>query len=202
MDLKAYALGEGSKAEREAVEAHLAESAAAREELQHLEITLAALQSLPDEEIPRRIAFVSDPIFAPSWWQRFWQPGPQAMLGAAAMLAVAIVAHGWMGQSMTPPAAPVSLAQGPAPSAEQMKRVVDDAVSQAVTQALAKAEARQQLLLKDALAQAEQRHQAQRQMMAVSFEENLGLLRKQMNRLYVSTANLTAPNPNPGAPQQ
>jgi hypothetical protein len=34
-------------------------------------------------------------------------------------------------------------------------------------------------------------------MMAVSFEENLGLLRKQMNRLYVSAANLSVADVRP-----
>ena len=39
---------------------------ACREELERLRLTEAALFSLRDEEIPQRIAFVSDQIFEPS----------------------------------------------------------------------------------------------------------------------------------------
>lgn len=71
LDIRDYAMGEGSAAERQAFAAELANSAALREELQRYELTLTALQSVPEEEIPRRIAFVSDPVFAPKWWQKF-----------------------------------------------------------------------------------------------------------------------------------
>jgi hypothetical protein len=195
MDLKAYALGEGTQAERAAVAAHLAGSAEARQELQQLELTLSALHALPDVEIPRRIAFVSDPVFAPTWWQRFWQPGPQALLGAAAMLALAIGGHGWMMRPLAPP--PIAAARQDAVGPEQLKQVVNQAVDEAVGRALAQSEARQQLAVKLALSEAEKRHQRERQMMAVSFEENLGLLRKQMNRLYVSAANLSVADVRP-----
>ena len=47
-----------------------------REELELLQATRTALQALPQEEAPRRIAFVSDKIFEPRWWQRIWQSGP------------------------------------------------------------------------------------------------------------------------------
>jgi hypothetical protein len=46
---------------------------ACREELDRLRLTGAALFSLRDEEIPRRIAFVSDQVFEPSPWRRWWE---------------------------------------------------------------------------------------------------------------------------------
>ena len=46
-----------------------------REELDRLQLTEAALFSLRDEEIPQRIAFVSDKIFEPSPMRRWFDAG-------------------------------------------------------------------------------------------------------------------------------
>jgi hypothetical protein len=54
--------------------------------------TVAALRSLPYEEPPRRIAFVSDKVFEPAWWQRFWA-APKWGFASAAMLSGAILFH-------------------------------------------------------------------------------------------------------------
>jgi anti-sigma factor RsiW len=198
MDWKAYLLGEGSPAERAAVAAHLAESAEAREDFERLEVTLAALRSLPDEEMPRRIAFVSDPVFAPSWWQRFWQAGPQWTFASAALVAVAILGHGWMsGVAARPVSAPMIAQSSSAPASSLNSAELKTVVDSAVAKALAEADNRQRELLRVALSDAEKRHETERQMMAASFDENLSLLRKQMNRMYVSTANLSV-----GGPQQ
>ena len=59
----------------------------------------------------------------------------------------------------------------------------------------ARAEVRVQKQVNLAIAEAEKRYSTERQMMAVSFEENLGILRKQMNRMYVTSAGLTAGGP-------
>jgi anti-sigma factor RsiW len=193
LDLIAYALGEANKAERQAVEAHLAASAGAREEQEQLNFVLSALKSVPDEEIPRRIAFVSDPVFAPSLWQRFWGSAAQLGFAGAAMLAVAIMAHGYLTRPI-PQAAPVAnvaaVAQAPA---------VD--VDAAVLKAVAQVEARQQALfekrLQVAMQETEKRHNMEIRMMAASVSESLNLARKQMNRQYVSENNLMV-----GAPQQ
>jgi hypothetical protein len=78
--------------EKAEVEAWLATSAAGRDELDRLRLTNRALMSLPEEEIPQRIAFVSDKVFEPSAWARFvsWLQleGPRFALGMAAALAV------------------------------------------------------------------------------------------------------------------
>ncbi len=187
MDLKSYAMGEGSASERKAAEAQLLQSAEAREELRALEFTLQALKSIPDEEIPRRIAFVSDPVFAPTWWERFWQSGPQLGFASAAMLTMAILGHGALVRPDLAPALGPVVAQTNVSPAD-----VDRAVAVAVNRALAAAETRQKVMLDTALAAAEQRHRVETQMMAVTFDENLSLLRKQLNRMYVTSANLSA----------
>jgi anti-sigma factor RsiW len=81
-----------STAEKAEVEAWLATSAAGRVELDLLRLTNQALKSLPDEEIPQRIAFVSDKVFEPSPWARLasWLQleGPRFAFGMTAALAV------------------------------------------------------------------------------------------------------------------
>ena len=76
-DLKDLMFGELDEAARGRVETHVRECWHCQEELDRLRLTQAALNVLPEEEMPRRIAFVSDPVFEPRWWQRLWQSGPK-----------------------------------------------------------------------------------------------------------------------------
>jgi anti-sigma factor RsiW len=94
-DLRDFALKELSETERQQVEAHVRGCAPCREEVERLRLTEAALFALRDEEIPQRIAFVSDKIFEPAPWRRAWTAfwGSTARLGfaSAAMLSTALV---------------------------------------------------------------------------------------------------------------
>ena len=96
LDLKEYVLGEADRSTKAAVEQHTASCSACHDELERLRVTHAALLSLPEEELPRRIAFVSDRVFEPKWWQRIWQSGPVMGFASAMVLAAAILAHGAM----------------------------------------------------------------------------------------------------------
>ena len=191
IDLNAYALGEASPAERDAAAAMLAQSFEAREDFERLQLTLTALNGIRDEEMPRRIAFVSDPVFEPSWWQRFLGSAPKLGFAGASLLAASITAHGFLLRPV-----PQQIAS---PVASIRQADVDTAVAKAVSTAVqsidARAEARVQKQVHLALAEAEKRYSTERQMMAVSFEENLGILRKQMNRMYVTSAGLTVGGP-------
>jgi anti-sigma factor RsiW len=93
-DLKGYLLGELSEAERLLVENHLGECSDCREEQERLRLTAAALGGLPEEEMPYRIAFVSDKIFEPRGWAWLWNSAPRLGFVSAAMLAAAILVHG------------------------------------------------------------------------------------------------------------
>jgi anti-sigma factor RsiW len=129
---KDYALGEVSAAQRQDMESHLAACADCRAEVGDLQLTLAALRRLPAQELPRRISFVSDPVFAPNWWRRFWASGPQVAFACSAMLAVAILAHAVLRQS--PPAASGAL---PVAQIEQrVQREVEARLPAAVRQAV------------------------------------------------------------------
>ena len=118
-DWKGYALGELAAKERHAAESHAAACEGCRAELAQVRLTISTLGALREEEVPRRIAFVSDKVFEPRWWDTFLRPA----FAAACVLAAAIVMHGYI----TKPA------------------VVDDAaiqarVDQAVTRAVADVE--------------------------------------------------------------
>ncbi len=93
-DLKGYLLGELSETERLLVEDHLGQCSDCREEQEKLRLTAAALGSLPEEEMPYRIAFVSDKIFEPRGWAWLWNSAPRLGFVSAAMLAAAILVHG------------------------------------------------------------------------------------------------------------
>jgi anti-sigma factor RsiW len=91
-DWKAYALGELDASARREAESHAAACSVCREELAAMRLTLDAMSTLRDEEIPRRIAFVSDKVFAPKWWQQLWNP----TFAAACVVAAAILVHAFM----------------------------------------------------------------------------------------------------------
>jgi len=96
-DWKAYVMRElGQDAHRQA-EAHLATCSICHEEVATLRLTLDTLSTLREEEMPRRIAFVSDKVFEPRWWQRVFNP----TFAAGALVAAAILIHGFVGTGRT-----------------------------------------------------------------------------------------------------
>jgi len=144
-DLKDYFLKELPSPRQREVEAHIHNCQACREELDRLQLTGAALLSLRDEEIPQRIAFVSDKIFEPSPWRRAWNVfwGSPARLGfvSAAMLSVALLVSAVM---RTAPAGHVANV----PQVVPMVQTVSDAeiqsrIDSAVARAIAQVDARQ-----------------------------------------------------------
>lgn len=137
--------------------------------------TVAALRSLPYEEPPRRIAFVSDKVFEPTWWQRFWAV-PKWGFASAAMLSGAILFHAAtrpvpVVQTIAPTAA-VQQAAAPAPN-------VDALVRAAVASAAADLEKRYQTQTAQMVKAAEERLLIEhRQDMAAMDASNQMLLRK------------------------
>ena len=100
-DLRDYLFDELPPEQRAEVETYLDTSAEAREELERLQLTHKALLSLSDEEIPRRIGFVSDKVFEPSWamrlWRELWAGAPRVGFGMAAVI-VAFFGGLWLVQ--------------------------------------------------------------------------------------------------------
>ena len=144
-DLREYLFDELTPEQRREVEQYLKTSGKARDELEQLKTTQSALLSVPDEEVPRRIAFVSDKVFEPSLslrlWRQFWDAAPRLAFGLAATLLVTFAGlwsvrpsltvdrDGWTlafgGQA--PPAASSAMAAG---MAEQLLLQVQQAVEE------------------------------------------------------------------------
>lgn len=133
---KDYLFGELRTDERAQVEQHVAACVSCREELNALNLTRAALASLADEEPPRRIAFVSDQVFEPRWWQKLWHSGPQLGFASAAMLSVALLVHSFVPRAVpTAPATAVAAESVPTTSAASdadLAARIEAAVAQAV----------------------------------------------------------------------
>src|SRR3954449_10492308 len=105
-DLRDYFFGELAPAERSATDPRLPPCPPGREELaKPSDLKSVLLSASADEEPARRIAFVSDKVFEPRWWQRLWTSGPQLGFVASAMLAAAIMVHGFAVRPATPQAA-------------------------------------------------------------------------------------------------
>lgn len=172
-EIKDFLLGESGN--RAAVEAHLKADPAAREEFERLRLTRDLLRSsLAEEEIPRRIAFVSDPIFesTPKWWQRIWQPAWG--MAAASMVAGAILAHGWM---MKPAQGIREVVRVEAGQAD-ITALVDARVADIVKRVNLENEAKTAKLLQAA----EQKYEYQRASDLAAIEKNFDLLRREQNR--------------------
>ncbi len=153
------------------------------EEAERWRALLAVLASVPAEEPPRRIAFVSDRVLAPKWWERFL-PAPALGMGMASVVAAAIVAHGYLAR---PAAMPVR------ETAAASTVTVDAAALEArfekrLAQALAEVSRAHQAELRQAVAVTEKRLDFEHRATMLAVEENYNLLRKQMNRMIVASA--------------
>jgi hypothetical protein len=187
-DWKAYALDEFAGAEKKRYDEHLRDCAACQEEVEQLQGTLLLIHRLPVAEPPRRIAFVSDPVFEPSWWQRLWASGPRLAFAGSGVLAAAIIAHGFI---MKPPL-PVS---APAPVVAQVddKRVqeeVDRRVGAALQRAVADLRVEQSESTLRLVASLEKKMNEQRQRDLREVDNSFSYLQKQMGNLYVNTSRM------------
>jgi anti-sigma factor RsiW len=182
IDLKAYAVDELPKNERGVVEDHVRGCQGCREELDRLNLTRSALASLEDEEIPRRIAFVSDRVFEPRWWQTMWRSGPAMGFASAALLAAAILAHGFA-RPMVPAGASVDAAQIEQHVEAQVSARMDEAVAKAVNQAQVKQAAE----FAKVLNATENRLEVQRQSDLATVQQAADYYRKQMAQFLVAS---------------
>jgi anti-sigma factor RsiW len=126
--LRDYAFDELPAEERRATEQHLAACGDCALELGQLRLTTAALRTLPDREIPQRIAFVSDRVFEPSPFRRFWNAG----FASACVLAAALIVSAWHLSGTYRPAEVHTVVQ--AASTAEINAAVAKAVAQAGTQ--------------------------------------------------------------------
>ncbi len=176
--MKAYLVDELSATERHTVDLHLNGCQDCQAELESLRLTRTALLALPDEEAPRRIAFVSDKIFEPKGWGWLWNSGPRLAFASAALLAFAILVHAFV----RPAAAPGTV--DTAAIEARLEREVASRV-QAVLDKNAAEQARQTAAVVSAV---ERRLEQQRQADFKAFEETFAVLQKRLNTYQVANA--------------
>lgn len=186
-DWKAYTLGDLAGAEGKRHEEHLKGCEACQAEASGLKLTVTALKRLPKMEPPRRIAFVSDPVVEPGWWARLWASGPRLGFASAAMLSVAILAHGMMAR--TPGTDPGQFqARVEQEVAKRLPEAVDEAVAARYAPALADMKRRldglEQGGLVKAKAELDEQRKADMQEIRAAFE----LMERRMNTRYLSAA--------------
>lgn len=138
-DWKAYALGELSVTETAEYERHTRGCEQCHAELGRWQPLVASLRSLPQVDPPRRIVFAPEPAAVEQWWQRLWHSGPQLGFASAAVLALAIVAHGLIATSSQPAHTEASVqARVQASVHEAALKEVNRLLPQAVDAALAR----------------------------------------------------------------
>ncbi len=170
--LRDYAFDELPAHERRAMEQHLATCGDCVLELDQLRLTSAALRTLPDREIPQRIAFVSDRVFEPSPFRRFWSAG----FASACVLAVALVVSAWHFSNAYRPAEVQTVVHTASVSPQQ----INDAVARAVAQV--RTEDAQ--LIRTAIQTSEQKRDLEYRNQMVAIEESYMVLQKRLNSSY------------------
>ncbi len=183
IDLRDYVLDEVDDNQRRLAEQHLNGCAACREELNRLELTRAALATVPDEEIPQRIGFVSDRVFEPSWarrtWRTFWGSAARLSFASVAMLSVALVVSALL-MRPAPAPAPQAVAQVDTSKLEaEFQARLEKAVNEV--------EARQKLTMAAALEAADQRYARELHSLQLAAEENFSLMNKRLKNMYLAS---------------
>ncbi|MCU1326740.1 MAG: putative transrane anti-sigma factor [Bryobacterales bacterium] len=190
--LRDYAFDELAGADRVAMEGHVESCLECAAELHSIQLTTAALRSVPDREIPQRIAFVSDKLFDPSPWGRFFRgffaSRTQAGFAAACLLAGAIVFS-----AVKRPVEVRTVVASSTAAPVDVSQQIDAAVKKAVVQ-VHQEDARQASV---ALAAAETKHQREHQALLVTMQETVEVMQKRMGA-YTSLASLEAPSVGSG----
>lgn len=183
-DWKGFVLQETVPEERRRMEEHLKSCAACREEVEALGLTLVAVRRLPRQPVPRRLAFVSDPVFELPWWKRMWRTAAPAWgFAGALVIAGAIFAHGLL----WPPPAPV--ARVDAAEVErlvqaELERQIPARLEAAVKARIAPAAERLEARLAAFEQRVEQKRRADLRDVRAAFE----LLQKRINNVYLASA--------------
>jgi anti-sigma factor RsiW len=183
-DWKGFVLQEIPPAQRRQMEEHLNTCAACRQEVEALGLTIVAVRRLPQQPIPRRLAFVSDPVFELPWWKRLWRaPAPAWGFAAAAVIAMAILAHGLLAPPPPPAVARFSQADIEKAVQAELERQLPARLQAVVRAEIAPAVAQ----VETRLAAFEQRVQAERRADLRDVTAAFELLQKRLNNVYLAS---------------
>jgi len=180
---KAYSLGEMDARARQEAESHVAACADCQDELAALRVTLDAMATLRDEELPRRIAFVSDKVFEPRWYEKLTQAFLRPSFAAAGLIAAAILVDAFVRPVGVPGNATAQVdtraiesrvtAEVTARLQNEMAGAVNTAVNTAVTKAVAETEKRDDQRTAQLLSASDRR-----------YSDAADFLNKQVTRIY------------------
>lgn len=188
-----YAFDELAGAERQTFEQHLAGCGECSVELEQLRLTATALRSLPEREIPQRIAFVSDRVFEPSAWRRFWNSAPRLGFVSAGMLSAAIIISAWHVAEARPPAV-----HSGAQTASVSRQQIDDAIAKAVARTKAEVKAEDAQMTAAAIQASERRKDAEYRDQLLAIQEDFTVLQKRLNQSYLRLSSNEAPDAGAG----
>ncbi len=182
-DWKAYAMGELDSRARQEAESHIAACNHCQDELAGLRVTFDAMATLRDEELPRRIAFVSDKVFETRWYQKLAQACLQPSFAATSVIAAAILVHAFARPVVVPQNVTAQVdtraiesrvtAEVTARLQTEMAAAVNTAVNTAVTKAVAETEKRDDARTAVLLSATERR-----------YSDAADFLNKQVTRIY------------------
>ncbi len=164
-----YAFDELAPTERAAMAQHLTACHACASELDSLRLTTAVLRVLPDVEVPRRIAFVSDAVAKPGWFAGFWNSSARLGFAAACVLSVGLSFTAWRRAADPQPVvrtAAVSQAE------------IDAAVQKAVTLAVEKTHAEDVRITQAALDAVDSKYAQKQQNLMMQMAASLDYLKK------------------------
>lgn len=160
-----YAFDEIAPMERQAMERHLTSCAGCAAELDRLRLTTAVLRVLPDVEVPRRIAFVSDKALEPKqgWLAGFWNSASRLGFASACVLAAGLsyaAAHRQPEVRTVVQTGGVSQAQ------------VDTAVTKAVAQAVERTRAEDSRITQAALDAVDQKYASRERELLIAMQQD------------------------------
>jgi hypothetical protein len=182
-DVKAYFLGELSSRDKAPVEDHVRACRNCSEELERLKLTHTALLALEEEEVPRRISFVSDKVFEPRWYQTIWRSGPAMGFASAVVLAAAILVHGFARAAGAPPVTPtVDTAQ----IEQRIEREVNARLDAVVAKSVNDAQARQAAEFAKVLDSTEKRFETRRQADLATVQQAAKYYEQKMSRWEIA----------------
>ncbi len=185
-DLKAYFLGELSSRDKAPVEDHVRGCQSCSEELERLKLTHTALLALEEEEIPRRISFVSDKVFEPRWYETIWRSGPAMGFASAVILAAAILVHGFTVQGFARPAAAVTPTVDTAQIEQRIEREVNARVEAVVAKSVNDAQAKQATEFAKVLDATEKRFETRRQADLATVQQAAKYYEQKMSRWEIA----------------
>ncbi len=189
-EIRDYFLGELPEADRQRTVRHINSCSGCAGELEQLRHLRFALESLPDQEPPQRIGFVSDKVFEPSRhrraWNAFWTSAPRLGFASAAMLSAALVTLAFKpapARIIERPATVAGIAANAAPAIPDVSSQIDRAVRKAV----ADTETRQQKHTELLLSAMERKHEVQQRALMQNVADYMIMPQK---RVMVNRASL------------